>query len=121
MNKRIIFFALVIFMTNLLSAQTLEEQQQMLADKTAALDAKTAEVKALEGEIADLKASMVVYPEWNIGALGTIGGNFSSFNNWLGTANPNTALADKVAGRTTKEKRTADAVDKWRKKKSMDP
>ena len=39
----------------------------------------------------------------------------------IAEANPNTALADKVAGRTTKEKRTADAVDKWRKKKSMDP
>ena len=94
MNKKFILFALVIFMTNLLSAQTLEEQQKMLADKTAALSAKTAEVKALEGEIADLKASMVVYPEWNIGALGTIGGNFSSFNNWLGTANPNTASSN---------------------------
>lgn len=39
----------------------------------------------------------------------------------IAEANPNTALADKVAGRTSKEKRTAEAVDKWRKKKNMNP
>ena len=39
----------------------------------------------------------------------------------IAEANPNTALADKVAGRTIKEKRTAEVVEKWRKKKSMDP
>ena len=39
----------------------------------------------------------------------------------IAEANPNTALADKVGGRTTKEKKTAAALAKWRKKKSMSP
>ena len=39
----------------------------------------------------------------------------------IAEANPNTALANKVAGRSTKEKKTAEVVEKWRKKRMMSP
>ena len=93
MKKILTLLTLVLFMTNFLTAQTTEELQKMLDEKSAAVAAKTAEIAALEGEIAGIKGQMVVYPEWNVGALGTIGANFSQFNKWLGTANPNTRLS----------------------------
>ena len=36
----------------------------------------------------------------------------------LAAANPNTALADKVGGRTAKQVKTQAAIEKWRKKRS---
>lgn len=90
MRKILILSTLLLFIGNILNAQTTTELQKMLDDKSAMLAAKVAEVAALEGEIAGIKGQMVVYPEWTLGALGTIGGNFSKFNKWLGTANPNT-------------------------------
>jgi len=35
----------------------------------------------------------------------------------LGAANPSTPLADKVGGRSSKDIKTANAVEKWRKKR----
>ncbi len=93
MIKRItILFAMVFLMANLVSAQTNEELQKMLDDKKATKATKTAEVKALEGEIADIKKQLIVYPDWKIGASGTIGGNFSQFDRWLGAGNPNAKM-----------------------------
>ena len=66
----------------------------MLDDKSAALATRIAEVKALEGEISGIKGKMVIYPEWNIGASGTIGANFSQFDKWLGAGNPNAQLSN---------------------------
>ena len=88
--KKITLLSLILFLANIMSAQTTEELQKMLDEKNAALAEAKAQVGALEGEIAGIKGQMVVYPEWTIGALGTIGANFSQFNKWLGTANPNT-------------------------------
>ena len=94
MNKRFItLFTLIFLLANAMSAQTTEEMQKMLDEKKAAVAAKAAEVKALEGEIAELKGKMVVYPEWKIGASGTVGANFSQFDKWLGAANPNAQLS----------------------------
>lgn len=93
MIKRITtLFALVFLMANLVNAQTTEEMQKMLDEKKAAVAAKTAEVKALEGEIADIKNKLIVYPDWNLGASGTIGANFSQFDKWLGAGNPNAKM-----------------------------
>lgn len=95
MNKRLItLLALALFMANLMSAQTTEELQKMLDEKAAEVAAKTAEVKALEGEIADIKSKMIVYPEWKLGASGTVGANFSQFNKWLGAGNPNAKMSN---------------------------
>lgn len=93
MIKRITtLFALVFLMANLMSAQTTEEMQKMLDEKKAAVAAKTAEVKALEGEIANIKNKLIVYPDWKIGASGTIGANFSQFDKWLGAGNPDARM-----------------------------
>ena len=93
MIKRIFtLFALVFLMANLMSAQTTEEMQKMLDEKKAAVAAKTAEVKALQGEIANIKNKLIVYPDWKIGASGTIGANFSQFDKWLGAGNPDARM-----------------------------
>lgn len=94
MNKKFIaLFTLFFLLANLMSAQTTEEMQKMLDEKKAAVSAKNAEVKALEGEIADIKNKLIVYPDWKIGASGTVGANFSQFDKWLGAANPNAKLS----------------------------
>ena len=90
MMKKLTLLTLFLFSASLIFAQATEELQKKLDEKSAELAAKKAEVGALEGEIASIKSQMVVYPEWSFGALGTIGANFSQFNKWLGTANPNT-------------------------------
>jgi len=56
----------------------------------ADIAAKTDQMKALEGEIAALTASLPPVYGWTKGASGVLGLNFSSFNDWLGAANPNT-------------------------------
>jgi hypothetical protein len=94
MNQRFItLFTVVFLMANFMSAQTTEEMQTMVNEKKAAIAAKTAEVKALEGEVASIKKKLTVYPDWKIGASGTVGANFSQFNKWLGAGNPNAQLS----------------------------
>jgi len=56
----------------------------------ADIAAKTDQMKALEGEIAALTASLPPVYGWTKGASGVLGLNFSAFNNWFGAANPNT-------------------------------
>ncbi|MEM6965206.1 MAG: DUF3078 domain-containing protein [Bacteroidota bacterium] len=85
--RKFILFTLVLLIANLASGQTTEELQKNLDEKKAALAAAKSSVKTLEGEIAGIKKQLIVYPQWTIGALGTIGANFSRFNNWLGTDN----------------------------------
>ncbi len=56
----------------------------------ADIAAKTDQMKALEGEIAALTASLPPVYGWTKGAAGVLGLNFSNFSDWLGAANPNT-------------------------------
>jgi len=56
----------------------------------ADIAAKTDQMKALEGEIASLTASLPPVYGWSKGAAGVLGLNFSSFSQWLGAENPNT-------------------------------
>lgn len=93
-TRFITIFTLVFLMANFMSAQTTEEMQTMLSEKKAAIAAKTAEVKALEGEIASIKKKLIVYPDWKVGASGTVGANFSQFDKWLGAGNPNARLSN---------------------------
>jgi len=92
--KKLTFLSLLLLLTNFMVAQTTEEIEKMIADKSAALADAEATAKALAGEIDGLKGQLVVYPEWTVGALGTIGANFSNFNKWLGTASPNASSSN---------------------------
>lgn len=70
----------------MVTAQTIEELQ---ADKKE----KEAELKALQGEIATIKAQIEAFPGWETGVFGTLGYNLSRFNNWQKGANPNAVSA----------------------------
>ncbi|PID95078.1 MAG: hypothetical protein CSA95_01350 [Bacteroidetes bacterium] len=48
-----------------------------------------AAIKALEAKVADIQDTIDELPGWNLGALGTLGINFSHFNNWYSNTNPN--------------------------------
>lgn len=77
-----------------------QTQEELLAQKAAkeaelaVLDPQlkelTAQVEALKADIAVLTEQTTPYPRWDIGALGNLGVNFSSFSEWLSKSNPNT-------------------------------
>ena len=82
MLKKLLLLSIVVFAANFVSAQTtVAELKAQKADK----DAKIA---ALQGEADALAAQIATFPGWKVGALGTLGANFSQFDNW-GPANQN--------------------------------
>lgn len=83
MTKKLILFALLIFSIQFLQAQTAEELK-------AQKEAKEAQIKTLQAEADALQEQINTLPGWKYGAGGTIGLNFSQFNKWLGSENPNT-------------------------------
>ncbi len=100
MKKVLLFFALSFGFLLVTDAQTIEEMQAQKAQKEAALtplkaqlEALTAQVGTLEGEVASLKDKLTPYPRWSTGAFGTIGFNLANFNDWLSKDAPNTSAA----------------------------
>ncbi len=78
-------------------AQSVEEMQAMkeaksteLANLEGQLKALTGQVDALKAEVAGLTDKLTPYPRWDVGALGNLGFNFSSFSDWLSKAQANT-------------------------------
>lgn len=69
-----------------LQSQTIDELKTQKAEKEAKIAALQAEVSGLTAEIAKLSGPA----GWQFGSLGTIGLNFSKFNNWVSTDAPNT-------------------------------
>ena len=81
--KKILLLTIVVFAANFVSAQaTVAELKAQKADKEA-------KIAALQGEADALATQIASFPGWKIGALGTLGANFSQFNNW-GPDNQNT-------------------------------
>ncbi len=81
--------------------QTVEELQAQKATKEQQLNALSSQVKDLNGQVEALKAELAgltdkltPYPRWEVGALGTMGLNFSNFKNWLSKATPNTSATN---------------------------
>lgn len=81
--------------------QTTEELQQMKDEKSAELtklkgelSELTGRVDALKGEVAALNDQLTPYPRWEKGLLGTVGLNFSTFNDWLLRDQPNTSAVN---------------------------
>ncbi|TAK34680.1 MAG: DUF3078 domain-containing protein [Saprospiraceae bacterium] len=70
----------------LLDAQTIEELKVQSLEKEAQMAALQAEVSGLKSKIAELTGPA----GWQFGSLGTVGLNFSKFNNWVSTDAPNT-------------------------------
>ncbi len=81
--------------------QSTEELQQMKEEKAAELaelegelSDLTGKVDALKGEVAALTEQLTPYPRWDKGLLGTVGLNFSTFNDWLLRDQPNTSAVN---------------------------
>src|SRR5687768_9285535 len=78
-------------------AQTQEELLAKKAEKETELallqpqlNELTGKVDALKSELAVLTEQTTPYPRWDVGALGNLGFNFSSFTEWLSKSDPNT-------------------------------
>lgn len=84
MSKKLLLFPLFMaFFCFHLQAQTLEELKAEKAEKQAQVD-------ALLGEIGGIQSKINALPGWRFSAVGTLGLNFSQFNDWLSTETPNT-------------------------------
>lgn len=97
MMKQLLLAPAILFVIVTGWSQTREEllARKMAKEAELALlvpqyDAFTAQVDALKNEIADLTDQTTPYPRWNVGALGNMGFNFASFNDWLSKSSPNT-------------------------------
>ena len=77
------FFLAVLMLTGYnIDAQTPEE----LKAEKAELES---EIKKLQGEVGAIQGKLDALPGWRTGALGTLGLNFSGFNDWLSAENQN--------------------------------
>lgn len=74
--------------------QTKEEKAAELAELEGELSELTGKVDALKGEVAALTEQLTPYPRWDQGLLGTVGLNFSTFNDWLLRDQPNTSAVN---------------------------
>ncbi len=77
--------------------QTPEEMAQLREQKSIELATLESELKdlsgrvnTLKGEVADLTEKMTPYPRWDVGTLGNLGVNFTSFTEWMPKSSPNT-------------------------------
>lgn len=63
-------------------SQTKEELKEEKSIKEDSL-------KAIQGRVDDLQKQIDEFPGWKFGAFGTIGANFSQFDNWYAQGTPN--------------------------------
>ncbi len=87
MLKRLPLLMVLLLAVTFVQAQTIEELEAQKADKAAQLAELKGKVGALEGEVASLTTQITNLSGWNVGAFGTLGINFSQFNNWFSAAN----------------------------------
>ncbi|MGB0879842.1 MAG: DUF3078 domain-containing protein [Polaribacter sp.] len=85
MKKILVLFVLFVgFSTN---AQTIDKLKSELATKKDAIG-------KLEGKANAIQAKIDALPGWKKGGFGTIGGNFSGFNNWFSKGTPNSSAGN---------------------------
>lgn len=82
--KKVVFALFSMLVLSTTYGQTLEELKAEQAPKKDSIAAIQKRVDAIQGKIDAL-------PGWKKGAFGTIGGSFSSFNNWYSQGFPNNA------------------------------
>lgn len=80
--KKLLFTLSAFFMLATTMAQTEEELKAQIAPKKDS-------IAAIQGRVNALQAQLDALPGWKIGAFGTIGGNFSNFDNWYAQGIPN--------------------------------
>ena len=83
MNKILLFLSMLMAVSSVFS-QTGEELRASQA-------AKKDSIAAIQGRVDAIQAKLDALPGWKIGAFGTIGGSFSSFENWYAQGIPNNA------------------------------
>ncbi|WBX73460.1 DUF3078 domain-containing protein [Tenacibaculum pacificus] len=86
MKKIILTLAFVCSIVSL-QAQTAEELKKDLATKKG-------EISKLQGEANALQSKIDAFPGWKYGAFGTIGANFSAFDNWYSNTVPNSSAGN---------------------------
>lgn len=101
MIKTFSLFLLSFCSIFVLNAQTIEEMTAQKAAKTTELTALESELATLQGkvdglkaEVADLTEKTTPYPRWTTGSFGTVGFNFTRFNDWFQKDQPNTSAAN---------------------------
>lgn len=72
----------------MMQAQSLEELQAMKASKEEMVATKSAELEALGAEIASLTDQINLLSGWRTGLAGIVGLNFNNSNKWAGSPNP---------------------------------
>ena len=82
--KKLILSLTMVFAAATLSAQTVEELKTKLGEKKAAIG-------KLQGEANALQSQIDAFPGWKFGTSGTIGANFSGFDNWYTNALANSS------------------------------
>ncbi|THV61144.1 DUF3078 domain-containing protein [Flagellimonas alvinocaridis] len=80
--KKLLFTLSAFFVLAASMAQTEEELKAQIAPKKDS-------IAAIQGRVNALQAQLDALPGWKIGAFGTIGGNFSNFDNWYAQGIPN--------------------------------
>ncbi|NNE75702.1 MAG: DUF3078 domain-containing protein [Pricia sp.] len=86
--KKLLFTALLGLTFSMgFAQQTLDE---LKAEKTAKKDS----IKAIEGRVNALQGKIDAFPGWKKGAFGTIGADFSGFNNWYSKGIPNSSAGN---------------------------
>lgn len=79
--KKLLILGLLLSVS-FLNAQTIEE---LKGEKKVKQDS----IAAIQKRVDDLQGQIDTFPGWKFGAFGTIGANFSQFNNWYGQGTPN--------------------------------
>lgn len=85
--KKILAILFIGFIGLTANSQTLEELKKELKSKKDSIAALDKKANAIQKKINAL-------PGWKVGAFGTIGANFSRFNNWFAREAPNTSAGN---------------------------
>jgi len=91
MYRLLLCLALIFSLASSAVAQTEEELKTMKTEKEEELAALQNQVKAVQGEIADIKEQLLVFPRWETGAFGILGANLNGFSDWLARGEPNSS------------------------------
>jgi len=85
--KKLLFMFVMILLTGVMNAQTLDEMKAEQSEKKA-------DISKLQGEVDAIQAKIDALPGWKKGAFGTIGGSLSGFNNWFSKGSPNSSAGN---------------------------